>query len=141
MVEKCEGCKPCGVDIKVLEEFEESEINFYKIASYLGGTITEKEGNCKIRLGKEYVLISGRKPYDGGLISVAVMRSEKLFVSNHIISGVNTVKFSTALASRGKTKQEVKNIVLQNEKGRIIIQKEKNKYIIISLIFGDVKEK
>ena len=128
-------------DIEVLEEFEETKVDFPRIAAHLGGTITEKEDEYEIHLGKEKAGIKVNGRDDGGLVFVAVMRSKKLFISNHIISGISKVKFSTVLAPRGKTKREVKEVVLQNEKGGIIIAKEGNEYIAISSIFADAEEK
>ncbi len=135
MPEKCEGCKSCRAGVEVLEEFEETSVDFPKIASYLGGTISKVEdGHYLIHLGKDNAGIHIQGRGDKEFVFVAVMRSKKLFVSNHIIYGVEKVKFSTVLAPRGKTKRELKNVVLQNEQGGIIIGKEGNKYTVVTSI-------
>lgn len=137
MTKKCKECKTCRVDLEVLEEFEETSVDFPKIASYLGGTITKEEGDYNIHLGKENAGFLIEKHME--LISVLVMRSKKFFVSLHQIMGVDKVKFSTVLAPRGKTKQEVRDVVFQNKKGGIIIHKERgNDYNVVSVI--NIKE-
>ncbi len=141
MVKKCKGCKACHKKPEVLEKFEETNVDFAKIASYLGGTITEKEGVYEIHLGKENagIKINGR---DGkGLIYVVVMKSKKLFVSAHMISGVEKVRFSTVFAPRGKTKREVKDVAFKNKTGGIVVLKEGNKYTVVSSCFASANIK
>ena len=128
---------------EILGSSTRTKIDLDEIAAYLEGKVVvystgkRKKMTC-CRMNKRQIELKEKSKHPaiiiqetgGRTISITVMRSKKFFRSAYYLFNVEKIDFLTTLAPRGKTRQIIKQLSFRTKGGRVIIQKEKQKYIV-----------